>query len=158
MTIYSVMLISLNSMTPGNEWVINSLSWDSRHRGPYNPCNHNLTLEALSSLTWLAPGRCASNVKCAIYTLISWIDILSISHETALMSMSQNPIDDRSSLVQVITRANVDPDLCRHMASSGHNKLTHCVPQIKYVICTYNSKYFNSYWLWNGKATLVSVF
>ena len=25
---------------------------------------------------------------------------------------------------QANTRANVDPDLCRHMASSGHNELT----------------------------------
>ena len=26
---------------------------------------------------------------------------------------------------QAITWANVDPDLCRHMASQGHNELTH---------------------------------
>ena len=28
---------------------------------------------------------------------------------------------------QAITWANVDPDICRHMASLGHNELTHCV-------------------------------
>ena len=33
--------------------------------------------------------------------------------------------DDLSTLVQVmaITWANVDPDLCRHMVSLGHNEL-----------------------------------
>ena len=43
--------------------------------------------------------------------------------------MPENPIDDKSALVQIwldavrqeaITWANVEPDLCRHMASSGH--------------------------------------
>ena len=29
---------------------------------------------------------------------------------------------------QVITWANVDPDLCRHMASLGHNELTDMTP------------------------------
>ena len=42
------------------------------------------------------------------------------------------PSDDKSTLVQVmvwcrqaITWANVEPDPCRHMASLGHNELTH---------------------------------
>ena len=44
--------------------------------------------------------------------------------------MPQNTFDDESTLVQVlldavrqlaITRAYVDPDLCRHIASLGHN-------------------------------------
>ena len=46
--------------------------------------------------------------------------------------MPQNPIDDKSSLVQVMVwscqvtshyLANGDPDLCWHMASLGHDKL-----------------------------------
>ena len=35
--------------------------------------------------------------------------------------------DDKSTLVQVITWANVDPDLCRHMVSLGHNELITCI-------------------------------
>ena len=35
--------------------------------------------------------------------------------------MSQNTFDDKSTLVQVI--ANVDPDLCHHKVSLGHNEL-----------------------------------
>ena len=44
--------------------------------------------------------------------------------------MSLDLTDDKSTLVQVmawqqaITWANVDPDLCRHMASLGPNELT----------------------------------
>ena len=37
--------------------------------------------------------------------------------------MSLDLTDDRSTLVQVITCANVDPDLCCHMASLSHNRL-----------------------------------
>ena len=46
--------------------------------------------------------------------------------------MSLDLTDDKSTLVQewlgavrqqAITWANVDPDLCRHMASLGHNEL-----------------------------------
>ena len=36
--------------------------------------------------------------------------------------------DDKSTLVQVMAwchQANVDPDLCCHMVSLGHNELTH---------------------------------
>ena len=40
--------------------------------------------------------------------------------------MSLDLTDDKSTLVQVmaITWANVDPDLCRHMASLGHSELS----------------------------------
>ena len=53
--------------------------------------------------------------------------------------MPQNPIDDKSTLVQVmawclrhqaITWTNVDPDLCHHMAWLGHNELTHVMLKI----------------------------
>ena len=47
--------------------------------------------------------------------------------------MSLGFTDDKSTLVQVpgairqqaITWANVDPDLCHHMVSLGHNELIH---------------------------------
>ena len=42
----------------------------------------------------LAPGRSGSNFKLVIYKLISRIDILSISCETALRWMPQDLIDD----------------------------------------------------------------
>ena len=55
-----------------------------------------------------------------------------ISYEIALRWMPQDLTDDESTLVQgmawchqamqqAITWANVDPDLCYHMASLGHN-------------------------------------
>ena len=31
---------------------------------------------------------------------------------------------------QAITWTNIDPDLCRHMASLGHNELTHVVKDL----------------------------
>ena len=43
--------------------------------------------------------------------------------ESAFWSMPLDLTNDESTLVQV---ANVDSDLCRHMASLGHNELTHC--------------------------------
>ena len=60
------------------------------------------------------------------------IDGWGISCEIALIWMSLDFTEDLSTLVQVmacgvkqqaITWANVDPDLCRHMASLGHNEL-----------------------------------
>ena len=60
------------------------------------------------------------------------IDGLSISCEIALRWMSLDLVADESTLVQVMARqqsitcSNVDPDLCRHVASLGHNEWTHC--------------------------------
>ena len=64
------------------------------------------------------------------------------SHDNALWWMPQDLTDDQSTLVQVmawcrhqaITWANVDPDLCRQMASLGLNELTHshCGPETPY--------------------------
>ena len=56
-----------------------------------------------------------------------------VSREITLWWMSLDLSDDKSTLFQVmtwyrkaqaITRANVDADLCRHMASLGHNELS----------------------------------
>ena len=55
------------------------------------------------------------------------------SYDNVLRWMPQNLTDDKSTLVQVwlggirqqaICWVNVDPDLCRHMASLGVNDLT----------------------------------
>ena len=50
----------------------------------------------------LAPGRCSWNLKSVIFKVILRIDISSISCEIALMSMPQDLIDDKSTLVQVL--------------------------------------------------------
>ena len=53
------------------------------------------------------------------FKLISWIDTLSNSCETALRSMPQNPSDDKSTLVQVMA-------WCRQAAS---HYLSQCCPR-----------------------------
>ena len=45
--------------------------------------------------------------------------------------MPQNISDDKSTLVCVINLANVDQDLCRHMASQGLNELSYTLHQHK---------------------------
>ena len=50
----------------------------------------------------LAPGRCGCNLKLVIFKLTSRVDILSISCEIALRWMTQDFIDDKSTLVQVM--------------------------------------------------------
>ena len=63
-----------------------------------------------------------------------WINFMSSLCQIVLRLMPQKPFDRKSTLVQVmawchqaqaITWANVDPDLCHHMASWGHDELTH---------------------------------
>ena len=58
--------------------------------------------------------------------------IFSTSREIVLGWVPQNPIGDTSTWVQwwlfalrqiTITRANVNPNLCRHIATLGHNVL-----------------------------------
>ena len=62
-----------------------------------------------------------------IFKHILVIDEWGISCEIALIWMSLDFTDDQSTLVawrqQAITWANVDQDLCRHMASLGYNEL-----------------------------------
>ena len=50
----------------------------------------------------LAPGRCGSNFTMAIFKLISQMDILSCSCVIDLRWLPHNPIDDKSTLVQVM--------------------------------------------------------
>ena len=52
----------------------------------------------------LASERCSCNLKLIIFKLISVIDIFSISTKIILKWMSQDFADDRSTLVQVVTR------------------------------------------------------
>ena len=50
-------------------------------------------------------------------------DIDGISFEIAMRWMPQDLTDGKSTLVQVITLADVDPNLCHTMISLGHNEL-----------------------------------
>ena len=68
-------------------------------------------------------GKLKWNFRHAIFIQIVAIDGWGISCEIALIWVSLDFTDDQSTLVQVITWANVDPDLCRHMASLSHNEL-----------------------------------
>ena len=85
----------------------------------------------LLKLTPLAPGRCDSNYKSVISKYMSQINFMKTSCIIGLKWMPQNPFDDKSALLQVMawchqaTWTNVDPDLFYHMASLGHNELTH---------------------------------
>ena len=84
----------------------------------------------------LAPGKFEWNFRYVIFKRILVIDGWGISCEIALIWMSMDFTDDQSTLVQVmawchqatshyltVTWANVDPDLCCHMAPLGHNEL-----------------------------------
>ena len=67
----------------------------------------------------LAPGGFENIFQNIFFKLISWIDTLSNSCETALRSMPQNPSDDKSTLVQVMA-------WCRQAAS---HYLSQCCPR-----------------------------
>ena len=71
------------------------------------------------SLNSLAPGGFENIFQNVFFKLISWIDTLSNSCETALRSMPQNPSDDKSTLVQVMA-------WCRQAAS---HYLSQCCPK-----------------------------
>ena len=98
---------------------------------------HTVLLSVVNSL---APGKFEQNFRQVIFKLISLTDGWGISGKIALRWMLLNLTDDKSTLVQVmawcrqatshymsqcwprsrhqaITWANVDIDLCRHMAS-----------------------------------------
>ena len=67
----------------------------------------------------LAPGGFENIFQNVFFKLISWIDTLSNSCETALRSMPQYPSDDKSTLVQVMA-------WCRQAAS---HYLSQCCPR-----------------------------
>ena len=75
--------------------------------------------EFLLQLNSLAPGGFENIFQNVFFKLISWIDTLSNSCETALRSMPQNPSDDKSTLVQVMAWC--------HQAASHY--LSQCCPR-----------------------------
>ena len=86
--------------------------WDRRIRQDCIP-------SAVIGFNSLAPGGFENIFQNVFFKLISWIDTLSNSCETALRSMPQNPSDDKSTLVQVMA-------WCRQAAS---HYLSHCCPR-----------------------------
>ena len=73
----------------------------------------------------LAPGGFRYSLKLVYFNLISMVNILRIFYEIAIRWMPQH-LTDQSTLAvrqQAITWANVDIDICRHMASLSHNEL-----------------------------------
>ena len=81
--------------------------------------SHTHCLDGLWYLNSLAPGGFENIFQNVFFKLISWIDTLSNSCETALRSMPQNPSDDKSTLVQVMA-------WCRQAAS---HYLSQCCPR-----------------------------
>ena len=79
----------------------------------------------------LAPGWCGSNLKSMIFKVVILNSTGSLGAcEIAHRWMPQNLTNEKSTLVQVmswchqaITWANIDPDLCCHMASLGYKEL-----------------------------------
>ena len=88
-------------------------------------------------LTHWPPEKFEWNFRHVIFKRILVLDGWGISCEIAIIWISLDFTDDQSTLVQqvniawrhqAITWANVDPDLCCHMVSLGHNELnlTNC--------------------------------
>ena len=70
----------------------------------------------------LVPERCGRNFKKNIFfKLICWIDILNLFYEIGLRWVPHNPIDDNSTLVQVMVMA-----WCRQATS---HYLSQCWPK-----------------------------
>ena len=102
----------------------------------FNGCNLSTFDEVvlwqmlLDRFNSLVPGKFEWNFRYLVIPIISVIDGWGIPCELALRWMSLDLTDYKSTLVQVmagavrqqaITWANIDPDLCRHMASLGPN-------------------------------------
>ena len=81
--------------------------------------NHTAASPRGQCVNSLAPGGFENIFQNVFFKLISWIDTLSNSCETALRSMPQNPSDDKSTLVQVMA-------WCRQAAS---HYLSQCCPK-----------------------------
>ena len=89
-------------------------SCGARDKNSYNKIENNVTNSRWRGAIWnichqlfinsFSPGRCGSNFyQCIfIFKLNLQIDIMSTSCETALRWVPQNPIDEKSTFVQVM--------------------------------------------------------
>ena len=94
----------------------------------------------------LTPGRCIKSLKYSIWYLSA--DVTHFLWNCIVVDANNKPIFVRSWLgavrQQAITWANIDPDLCHHMASLDHIELT------PLFLCKYNDKQepdFHTYFL-----------
>ena len=89
----------------------------------------------------LAPGRFERNFIWANWSWFSWLGHLSLvklpldKRYWSIFTISKHWFRQWLGAVsqQAITWANVDQDLCRHMASLGHNELTDAYVRIDFV-------------------------
>ena len=114
--------------------------------------NYQLGHIYLMPLNSLAPWILERDFGYVIFLLNLVIHYWYISCETAIKWMPRDLTYDKSTLVQLgairqqtITCANVDRDLCSHMASLGHNELIQMDSKITSVLldrddCMYRSK------------------
>ena len=101
--------------------------------------NLNITLlkllpNLLGPLSYsFAPEKCGSNLTSVFFKVILQTHVFGTACEIGFSWVTQNSIEDQPTLIQVmawwvrpqaIFWANVDPDLCHHMVSLGHNKLS----------------------------------
>ena len=97
----------------------------------YNDSKYKDYEEVRKEVNSLAPGKFEWNFRHVFFKQILVIGGWGISCEIDLIWMSLDFTDDQSTLVQVmawqqaITWPSVDPDLCCHMVSLGHNELTY---------------------------------
>ena len=86
----------------------------------------------LENINSLVPEKCGNNFKSTIIEHILWIKFMSCSCETVLRWMPQNSEISQHRFSQwlgairqqAIIYVNVDPYLCRHIASLDHKELT----------------------------------
>ena len=67
----------------------------------------------------LVPGKCGSNFQTVIFKIILQRYVFNHSHKSALWSMPQNPYDDESTLVRVMS-------WCRQATSHYLNRVAWC--------------------------------
>ena len=88
-------------------------------------CNH--VIGYLCFVNSSAPGKFELNFRYVIFKRILVIDGWGISCEIALIWMTLGlhwwSVNIGSGNGWAITWASVDPDLCHHMVSLGHNEL-----------------------------------
>ena len=91
------------------------------------------SIHAIDCFNSLTLGRCGINFKNKTFKLIIQNHSLGTSKKL-LSGEYQSLTKDMSTLVRVmlyvvrhqaITQANVDPEMCRHMTSLGHNILSY---------------------------------
>ena len=98
----------------------------------------------------LAPGGFENIFQNVFFKLISWMDTLSNSCETALRSMPQNPSDDKSTLVQVMA-------WCRQAAS---HYLSQCCPRSLSPYGVTRPQWVNTVWcrlLWSISSQILTI-